>query len=74
MSAQEWDCWLAYYQQFPFDDFHRFHRPAAMVGASMAGDYKDKIAFLQPDPIPPNSKYNAADLDVLNQATKRKKK
>jgi hypothetical protein len=45
MTPAELESWRVFYQHFPFDDFHRFHRPAALVSASMAsGDINDVIA------------------------------
>jgi hypothetical protein len=36
---------------YPFDDFHRFHRPAALLSVSMAGgDVQDRLDWLAPDP------------------------
>lgn len=44
MTQQEFLAWREFYLQFPFDDFHRFHRPAAMVSAASAGkDMNDVI-------------------------------
>lgn len=42
--------WRAFYRLFPFDDLHRFHRPAALVASSMGGDLKSRLAWLQPEP------------------------
>lgn len=53
MSAAEFQGWIAFYQMYPFDDLHRFHRPAAMVGAAMGGKYEDRLEFLCPEPLPP---------------------
>ena len=36
---------------YPFDDLHRFHRPAALVaGAFGGGDMKARLNWLHPDP------------------------
>jgi hypothetical protein len=37
---------------FPFDDYHRFYRPAAMVAVSMGGgNVKPILEWLQPEPV-----------------------
>lgn len=33
MSAAEFDRWCAYYRAQPFDDLHRYQRPAALLAA-----------------------------------------
>lgn len=48
MSRNEFSAWCEYYLSHPFDDFHRFHRPAALVASSMAGTVEDKLAWLAP--------------------------
>lgn len=63
MTAEEFEAWVAYYKQHPFDDLHRIHRPAALVGASMGGKYEDKLKFLAPEPLPAG--YSQADLNTL---------
>lgn len=43
--------WIEYYKLYPFDDLHRFHRPAALISVSMAGgDIAARLAYLQPEP------------------------
>lgn len=40
-----------FYRLFPFDDFHRFHRPAALVANAMSGAKTEELLrWLQPDP------------------------
>lgn len=58
-SVEEWKVaitpaafqrWVAFYTLFPFDDFHRFHRPAALVATSFAGgEIGPRLDWLQPD-------------------------
>lgn len=31
MTNKEYLDWVAYYKTYPFDDFHRFHRPTALI-------------------------------------------
>lgn len=50
MTPDEFMQWVEFYRLFPFDDFHRFHRPAALVSQSMAGgEIQEKLDWLQPD-------------------------
>lgn len=54
MSDDEFDGWCEYYRRWPFDDFHRYHRPAALT-AQMASGIKDVdglLNWLQPDDAP----------------------
>lgn len=47
MSAVEFEHWQAYYAHSPFDDLHRYHRPAACQVSSFNGaDFKDVVNFL----------------------------
>lgn len=64
MSHAEFVAWREFYRQAPFDDLHRFHRPAAMVATSMAGgDVQARLEWLAPprqEPTAPG--YSAADM------------
>ena len=47
MSASEMQDWRNYYAEHPFDDVHRYHRPAAVVaGAFGGGDFGKTLDFL----------------------------
>ncbi len=49
MSQSEYLSWVDFYRSYPFDDFHRYHRPAALVSHSMSGgDMEQKLNWLQP--------------------------
>lgn len=55
MSRQEFLAWREYYHLFPFDDLHRYHRPAALIaqaasGGGDAGMLQQRLAWLQPEP------------------------
>lgn len=55
MSEREFRKWVAFFKLFPFDDMHRYHRPAAAVCASFGGGpdrYSKAIEFLAPEPVP----------------------
>lgn len=46
ITEDELESWKAYYRHWPFDDLHRYHRPAAMIGASMSGGYNEKLEMV----------------------------
>jgi hypothetical protein len=50
MSQAEFIQWIEFYKLNPFDDYHRFHRPAVLIAASNGADMKRSIEWLQPDP------------------------
>jgi len=37
LSQREFGDWMTFYRAHPFDDHHRYHRPAALVARSMSG-------------------------------------
>ena len=48
MVPKEIASWIEFYKLFPFDDYHRFYRPAALVAGSMSGtDLDDLLAWLE---------------------------
>lgn len=54
MTQVEFESWREFYRQAPFDDFHRFHRPAALVATATVTKQRDKaieesLAWLQPE-------------------------
>jgi hypothetical protein len=51
MTPAEFESWRAFYRLFPFDDEHRYYRPAAMVSVSLSGgDFQSRVDLLQPPP------------------------
>ena len=51
MSHDEFIAWQLFYMQHPFDDLHRYHRPAALVSHSMSGiEIEDALKFLENQP------------------------
>lgn len=47
MSRLEFERWRAFSREAPFDDLHRYHRPAALIARSMSGaDFSDLIKVL----------------------------
>lgn len=66
MTQAEFFDWVEFYQSEPFDDFHRFHRPAALIATSMSGgDIAPLLDWLQP---PPDDGYTSADHDLFKAA------
>lgn len=53
VTPEEFRDWLEFYQRWPFDDLHRFHRPAALVTTSFAGGGEEalraRIEWLSPE-------------------------
>lgn len=53
MTQREFESWVAYYRRFPFDDLHRYHRPAALVASAHNGrPTKEALDYLQPEAVP----------------------
>jgi hypothetical protein len=70
MSHREFLSWTEFYRAHPFDDMHRYQRPAALISASMSGNYAERLAFLAPDPK--DADLNQADLNTLRAFGLRK--
>lgn len=65
MSRSEFLAWGDFYRAYPFDDYHRFHRPAALVASSIGGgEISNRLDWLQP-PRPVSQDYSEADLNTL---------
>lgn len=64
MTQKEFQQWMQFYRNHPFDDLHRYHRPAALVSISMGGgDIKERLEWLAPEPIPDG--LDVADLNTI---------
>lgn len=51
MPQREFIAWMDFYRLYPFDDFHRYHRPAALVSVSLGGgDVQQRLDWLHPLP------------------------
>lgn len=74
MSHAEFGSWVAFYEMHPFDDYHRFHRPAALVSVSLGGGSIDeRLDWLQPPPPDPaDAHLSAADIATLRAFGLRK--
>lgn len=67
MTQVEFERWFDFYQMHPFDDLHRFHRPAALIARSMAGsDIDQMLEWLHPQyNSEKDSEYSDADLNTF---------
>ena len=68
MSQSEFNDWQSFYLDSPFDDLHRYHRPAAWVAGNMSGvKISDSLEFLlnQTKPEPKEGEYTDIDQSVL---------
>lgn len=63
MTQVEFERWQQFYLQSPFDDLHRFHRPAALVAASFSGKLEEKLEWLCPPRA--DDEYTDADLKTF---------
>lgn len=50
MPQRELHGWREFFVLYPFDDYHRFHKPAALVAAVIGGNFDRHMAFLSPRP------------------------
>lgn len=66
MSRMEFEAWAEFYKQYPFDDLHRFHRPAALVSVSIGGgDFVERLELLQPPRQVASTEHTEADMNTL---------
>lgn len=67
MSQAEFHEWGRFYARYPFDDFNRYHRPAALIAQVTAGgDIDEKLNWLQPQPRSRESAhFNEADMNTF---------
>lgn len=65
MTQPEFLAWVEFYKLFPFDDYHRYHRPAALTaGAFGGGDIQARLDWLQPQTHAALG-YSEADLNTF---------
>jgi len=49
ITRRELNDWREYYRLYPFDDLHRYHRPAALIARQMGGgEIQPLVEWLQP--------------------------
>lgn len=64
MTQAEFTNWIEFYRAHPFDDLHRYHRPAAMIANAMAGgDINERINWLHPPDW--HEDFDAVDLKTI---------
>ncbi len=64
MPEDEWLRWIEFYKHYPFDDYHRFYRPAAHIAQSMGGgEIDDHLAWLEKRTRA--AEFSEADLNAL---------
>lgn len=52
MTQAEFERWAEFYQMHPFDDLHRYYRPAALISRSMNGaEVEVLLEWLQPKQV-----------------------
>ncbi len=61
LTDAELESWREFYNLYPFDDYHRIYRPAALAAAAYGGELKAKLDWLAPQA----QDGNAADLSVM---------
>ncbi len=72
MTQSEFLDWVEFYRLYPFDDLHRYHRPAALISHSMVGgEIEQKLNWLQPPAV--NDGLLDADLATMKAFGFRKK-
>lgn len=77
MTPSEFERWAQFYRRWPFDDRHRYHRPAALVAQVMGGGGEEAMAarlqWLQPgEEDPTDDEPGNADRDLLRAAGVRR--
>lgn len=64
MSWSELRAWREYYRHFPFDDRHRYHRPAALIAShGQPAPLQSFLEWLEPDPA--TAGFSNADMNTL---------
>ena len=65
MPEADFQALREFYILEPFDDEHRLHRPAALIAASMGGEFEKNLAFLRPpppSPVPDSARFSESDM------------
>jgi hypothetical protein len=66
MTQPEFLEWVEFYKLYPFDDYHRYFRPAALIAGAFGGNTQDaldaRLNWLQPTPT---TGYSEADLNTF---------
>lgn len=52
MPERQIHAWREFYVLYPFDDYHRHYRPAALIASRQpGGSMQEFLQFLLPDPV-----------------------
>ena len=62
MTQAEFESWVRFYELAPFDDLHRYHRPAALTARSLGGGDAGKMIEWLIDAVP---EFSDADANTL---------
>lgn len=67
MSQAEFERWFDFYQESPFDDTHRYHRPAALIAKYQStAEFDDLVKFLKDAPVTDEvNGFSAADMNTF---------
>ena len=65
MTQAEYQSWIEFYRLYPFDDLHRYHRPAALIASRSGGDLQQFIDWLQPEPGIAQGNWTPADISTF---------
>ncbi len=68
MTRIEFLAWVDFYELHPFDDFHRFYKPAALIATSLGGGtIEERLNWLEKPPalVDETGQYSEADLSFF---------
>lgn len=67
MAPSEFKAWVEFWKVSPFDDYHRFHRPAALIAYRLGGDMEESLQWLKHDLAESEAEagFSAADLNTF---------
>ncbi|KIP87455.1 hypothetical protein [Stenotrophomonas lacuserhaii] len=54
--------WRTFFELYPFDDLHRYHRPATAIAGSFGAKPEQILQYLSPEPT--DSAMSDADRDI----------
>ncbi len=73
MTQIEFHAWIEFYKLNPFDDLHRYYRPAALLAGVQGADSSKAIEWLQPEAAPEGfSEYDLQTFKAFGQKPPRK--
>lgn len=66
LTVKEINEWQRFYAQQPFDDFHRYHRPAALISQSIGGgEIQTRLDWLMFQPSDNTEGFDEAALNTM---------